>query len=321
MTTANASKLRGSFTAGRAQRLPRSRATSPRCRNALRETGRKVMLVPTMGALHEGHLALVRAAKRTRRGRGGVDLRQPVAVRCERGSRRVPADPRRRSRAAAGGGRRDRVRPDGAPTCTRTGRRTSVQPGPLGAELEGASRPTHFAGMLTVVLKLLQIVRPDRAFFGEKDYQQLVLIRQMVADLNVDARIVGVPDRAGSRRAGHVVAQPLSRRGATGAGGDAVGRAAGGRCTPRPAAPTRRWTPRVRCSTRCPRSTSTTSRCATPTSGPAPAEGTARTADRGPARQHPTARQHRDRHRGDRRHRRATTAGVRRRSTNCLGRN
>ena len=73
------------------------------------------------------------------------------------------------------------------------GPRTSVQPGPLGAELEGASRPTHFAGVLTVVLKLLQIVRPDRAFFGEKDYQQLVLIRQMVADLNVDASIVGVP--------------------------------------------------------------------------------------------------------------------------------
>ncbi len=73
------------------------------------------------------------------------------------------------------------------------GMRTSVQPGPLGEELEGAARPTHFAGVLTVVLKLLQIVRPDRAFFGEKDYQQLVLVRQMVADLNLDAQIVGVP--------------------------------------------------------------------------------------------------------------------------------
>src|SRR6185295_18370296 len=73
------------------------------------------------------------------------------------------------------------------------GPRTSVHPGPLGAELEGASRPTHFAGVLTVVLKLLQIVGPDRAFFGEKDYQQLVMIRQMVDDLNVDVAIVGVP--------------------------------------------------------------------------------------------------------------------------------
>jgi pantoate--beta-alanine ligase len=68
-----------------------------------------------------------------------------------------------------------------------------VYPGALGSELEGAARPTHFAGMLTVVLKLLQIVAPDRIFFGEKDYQQLVLVRQMVADLNVDAQVIGVP--------------------------------------------------------------------------------------------------------------------------------
>jgi pantoate--beta-alanine ligase len=73
------------------------------------------------------------------------------------------------------------------------GPRTTVHPGPLGGELEGAVRPTHFAGMLTVVLKLLQIVRPDKAFFGEKDYQQLVLIRQMADDLNLDSRIIGVP--------------------------------------------------------------------------------------------------------------------------------
>ena len=73
------------------------------------------------------------------------------------------------------------------------GPRTTVLPGPLGSELEGDSRPTHFAGMLTVVLKLFQIVRPDRAFFGEKDYQQLVLVRQMVDDLNLDTRIIGVP--------------------------------------------------------------------------------------------------------------------------------
>jgi pantoate--beta-alanine ligase len=73
------------------------------------------------------------------------------------------------------------------------GPRTTVSPGPLGAELEGASRPTHFSGMLTVVLKLLQIIAPDRALFGEKDYQQLVLIRQMVDDLDVGVEIVGVP--------------------------------------------------------------------------------------------------------------------------------
>lgn len=85
------------------------------------------------------------------------------------------------------------------------GQRTTVHPGPLGAELEGAVRPTHFAGMLTVVLKLLQIVQPDRAFFGEKDYQQLVLIRQMVDDLNVDVR------SSGSRPCGSPTAWPCRR--------------------------------------------------------------------------------------------------------------
>src|SRR5262249_14266095 len=73
------------------------------------------------------------------------------------------------------------------------GMRTSVHPGPLGAELEGAARPTHCAGVLTVVLKLLNIVHPDRAFFGEKDYQQLTLIRQMAIDLDLGIQIVGVP--------------------------------------------------------------------------------------------------------------------------------
>ena len=73
------------------------------------------------------------------------------------------------------------------------GPRTTVLPGPIGDELEGASRPGHFAGMLTVVAKLLGIVAPERAFFGEKDYQQLVLIRQMVADLNIDVTVVGAP--------------------------------------------------------------------------------------------------------------------------------
>jgi pantoate--beta-alanine ligase len=73
------------------------------------------------------------------------------------------------------------------------GARVTIDPGALGAELEGASRPGHFNGVLTVVAKLFNIVRPEFAFFGEKDYQQLVLVRRMVADLDLDVRVVGVP--------------------------------------------------------------------------------------------------------------------------------
>jgi pantoate--beta-alanine ligase len=160
---------------------------------ALRATGRRVMLVPTMGALHEGHLSLIQAAKRVQ---GAVVVVSIFVNPLQFGAGEdLDAYPRTLDDDLAA------LRAEGVeiaftPTAADMypdGRRTSVHPGPLGAELEGAVRPTHFAGVLTVVLKLLQIVRPDRAFFGEKDYQQLVLVRQMVADLNVATQIVGVP--------------------------------------------------------------------------------------------------------------------------------
>jgi pantoate--beta-alanine ligase len=160
---------------------------------ALRHTGRRVMLVPTMGALHDGHLALVRAAKMVP---GSVVVVSIFVNPLQFGPNEdLDAYPRTLE-ADLGLLRGEEVEIAFTPTASAMypdGPRTSVLPGPLGTELEGATRPTHFAGMLTVVLKLLEIVRPDRAFFGEKDFQQLVLIRQMVADLNVEARIVGVP--------------------------------------------------------------------------------------------------------------------------------
>jgi pantoate--beta-alanine ligase len=69
----------------------------------------------------------------------------------------------------------------------------SVQPGPLGEALEGASRPGHFAGVLTVVTKLFNILAPDSSHFGQKDYQQLTAVRLLVRDLNLPIAIVGVP--------------------------------------------------------------------------------------------------------------------------------
>ena len=180
------------FSAGQLNVYPTPHGVSEVTR-ALRHTGRRVMLVPTMGALHDGHLALVRAAKRVP---GAVVVVSIFVNPLQFGAGEdLDAYPRTLDDDL------DLLRDEGVevaftPTASAiypAGPRTTVHPGPLGAELEGESRPTHFAGMLTVVLKLLQIVRPDRAFFGEKDYQQLVLVRQMVDDLNVDVRIVGVP--------------------------------------------------------------------------------------------------------------------------------
>ncbi|WP_338774605.1 pantoate--beta-alanine ligase [Nocardia vulneris] len=157
----------------------------------LRAQGREVTFVPTMGALHDGHLALVEAARKN-------DAECIVSIfvnplqfgaseDLDRYPRTLTAD-LDRLRAAG-------VRLVFTPTLVGmypTGPRTTVTPGPLGAELCGATRPVLFGGMLTVVAKLLQITRPHAAFFGEKDYQQLVLIQQMVHDLNFDIRIVGV---------------------------------------------------------------------------------------------------------------------------------
>lgn len=160
---------------------------------ALRHTGRRVMLVPTMGALHEGHLALVRAAKRVP---GSVVVVSvfvnPLQFGVDEDLDTYPRDIDADLTLLRQAGVEIAFTPATAAMYPQ-GPRTSVHPGPLGSELEGAVRPSHFTGMLTVVLKLLQIVRPDRVFFGEKDYQQLVLVRQMVADLNVDVQVVGVP--------------------------------------------------------------------------------------------------------------------------------
>ena len=160
---------------------------------AVRHAGRRVMLVPTMGALHDGHLTLVRAARRVPGSLVVVSifvnpLQFGAGEDLQTYPRTLDAD-------------LEMLRAEGVEVVFTPaveamypdGLRTSVQPGPLAGELEGAARPTHFAGVLTAVLKLLQIVRPDRAFFGEKDYQQLVLIRQMVTDLNIDVQVVGVP--------------------------------------------------------------------------------------------------------------------------------
>ncbi|WP_434741966.1 pantoate--beta-alanine ligase [Micromonospora sp. SH-82] len=157
-----------------------------------RLTGR-VGVVMTMGALHEGHEALIRAAREQadrvlvtifvnplQFGPGEDFDRYPRTIETDLEiCRRAGADLVFAPSAA-------QMYPGGEPG-------VRVSPGPLGDDLEGSSRPGFFHGVLTVVLKLLHLTRPDLAFFGEKDFQQLALIRQMVADLDVPVEIVGVP--------------------------------------------------------------------------------------------------------------------------------
>nr|WP_283946051.1 pantoate--beta-alanine ligase [Kosakonia sp. R1.Fl] len=160
----------------------------------LRQEGKRIALVPTMGNLHDGHMKLVDEAK----ARADVvvvsifvnpmqfdrpdDLvRYPRTLQedCEKLNKRkvdlvfapAPAD----------------IYPQGTDT------QTYVDVPGISTMLEGASRPGHFRGVSTIVSKLFNLVQPDIACFGEKDYQQLQLIRKMVADMGYDIEIVGVP--------------------------------------------------------------------------------------------------------------------------------
>jgi pantoate--beta-alanine ligase len=160
---------------------------------AMRKAGRPVVLVPTMGALHEGHLALVRAAQQLPRALVVVSIFVNPLQFAE--GEDLDAYPRTldsdvQKLAAAGV---DAVFAPSPREMYPNGPRSTVLPGSAGAVLEGEKRPTHFAGVLTVVSKLFQITNCSHAFFGEKDYQQLVLIQQMVTDLNLGVQVHGVP--------------------------------------------------------------------------------------------------------------------------------
>jgi pantoate--beta-alanine ligase len=150
-------------------------------------------LVPTMGALHDGHAELIRYADTLADAVAVSLFVNPLqfgpAEDLDRYPRTLERDLELLDRLGVGlvfAPGATEMYPDGRPAVT-------VDPGPLGGLLEGASRPGHFAGVLTVVTKLLGLVRPDVAVFGEKDYQQLALIRRTVADLELGVRIVGAP--------------------------------------------------------------------------------------------------------------------------------
>jgi pantoate--beta-alanine ligase len=177
------------MTAAVTVRVARSRPELAAARARL--TGR-VAVVMTMGALHEGHAELIREARRRADSVVVTVFVNPLQFGAGEDLDRYPRTLDADVQLAAEHGA-DLVF---APTLDVVYPRqplVRVSAGPLGEVLEGASRPGHFDGMLTVVLKLLHLVRPDVALFGEKDAQQLACIRSMVRDLDVGVDVVGVP--------------------------------------------------------------------------------------------------------------------------------
>lgn len=160
----------------------------------LRAAGRNVVLVPTMGALHAGHVELIRHARRSP---GATVTAVSIFVNpLQFGPNEDLARYPRTMEADLEICRREGVELVFAPTVDAMygeNQQVSVHPGPLGGQLEGAHRAGHFDGVLTVVTKLFGIVRPRLAYFGEKDYQQLVLVRRMARELNLGVDVVGVP--------------------------------------------------------------------------------------------------------------------------------
>ncbi|MGH2738957.1 MAG: pantoate--beta-alanine ligase [Actinomycetota bacterium] len=154
---------------------------------------RSVGFVPTMGALHEGHRSLIRRARRDCDLVAVSIFVNPLQFGDERDLATYPRDPDRDAEVADGEGVDlvfapdvDELYPEGDPIVT-------IDPGPLGNLLEGAARPGHFRGVCVVVAKLFSLAGPCRAYFGEKDAQQLAIISRMVADLELPVEIVPCP--------------------------------------------------------------------------------------------------------------------------------
>lgn len=159
---------------------------------AWRKADETVAFVPTMGALHDGHLFLVRAAKRLASRVIVSIFVNPKQFAPHEDFTRYPR-PLEKDQALLQSADCDLLFAPTVETIYPPGFATVVDPGPLATILEGAVRPGHFVGVATVVARLLSLVAPDHALFGEKDYQQLLVIRRVVADLALPFTIHGMP--------------------------------------------------------------------------------------------------------------------------------
>jgi pantoate--beta-alanine ligase len=159
---------------------------------AWRRAGDDIGLVPTMGALHAGHDSLVSRARRENQRVVVSVFVNPKQFGPREDFKNYPR-PFEQDRARLETLGVDAIFHPPVDQIYPPAFKTRVDPGPLGEVLEGRSRPGHFGGVLTVVLKLLNLTQPKRAYFGQKDFQQVVLVRQLVRDLALPVRIVVVP--------------------------------------------------------------------------------------------------------------------------------
>jgi pantoate--beta-alanine ligase len=159
---------------------------------AWRHAGDDIGFVPTMGALHAGHDSLVSRARRENQRVIVSVFVNPKQFGPHEDFQNYPR-PFDLDRARLEALGVDAIFHPPVDQIYPSAFKTRIDPGPLGEVLEGKSRPGHFGGVLTVVLKLLNLTQPKRAYFGQKDFQQVVLVRQLVRDLALAVRIVVVP--------------------------------------------------------------------------------------------------------------------------------